>query len=293
MEAGTTPAGLGGRATVAREQLGVRWARWRARLPGYLVLGTLGILSLVGLKQLVVGEPAPRAAAGAAGADAAVEDFALQFARAYLTYDAERPQAREAALAAFLPRGLDADGGFTPGRGEQRVLWAQVASNQRALAGGRVVTVAAQTSSQDAPVYLAVTVRHERGRPLALVGYPSFVGAPSVDLEPAAVERGTIEEPAVVEVAARVIRNYLAGEVANLEADLSEDAVVTTPTLPLQVGSVEEVVWTGEGSDSGAVLVTVLARDGSGGSYRLSYELGIRFAERPYVDFVQVIPTDT
>lgn len=192
-----------------------------------------------------------------------------------------------------MPSDLDPDGGFVPTRGEQEVLWAHVASNQKALAGGRVITVAAQTTSQEAPVYLAVTVGHDRGKPLTLVGYPAFVGAPSVDVEPAAVERGTVEDAAVIEVAGRVVRNYLAGQVADLEADLTEDAVVTVPTVVLRVETVEQIVWTGEGPESGAVLATVLATNADGGSYRLTYELGIRLSERPYVDFVQVIPTDT
>ena len=90
-----------------------------------------------------------------------------------------------------------------------------------------------------------------------------------------------------------MVRNYLAGQVGNLDADLTPDAAVTVPTIALRVVSVDQVVWTGQGPDSGAVLVTVTALDAGGGTYRLTYELGVVVRERPYVDFVQVIPTDT
>ena len=72
------------------------------------------------------------------------------------------------------PARLDAGAGFTPASGSQRVLWAEVASDQPALAGGRVITVAAAVSSQRLPLYLAVSVRHDRGQPLALLGYPAL-----------------------------------------------------------------------------------------------------------------------
>jgi conjugative transposon protein TcpC len=293
MEAGGPGGTISRGAAVTWERLDARWTRWRSRLPRLVAMVAVLVLTLVGLRELIAPEPAIRAGGGAAAADAAAEDFAVQFARAYLTYDAEKPEAREAALAGFLPSELDPDGGLVPRDGSQRVLWAQVASNQRALAGGRVITVAARTTGQQQPLYLAVTVRHEPGRPLALMGYPSFVGAPSVSVEPEAVDRGTVEDPSVIEVAGRVVRNYLAGEVGNLEADLSEDALVTVPTIVLQVASVDQVVWTGEGPDSGAVLVTVSATDAYGGTYRLTYELGLVLRDRPYIDFVQVIPTET
>jgi conjugative transposon protein TcpC len=293
MEARSAKAELGARAAVTRYRLDARWARWRSRLPRFALMGVVLILSLVGLRDLIAPAEPVRASRGHPAVDPAADDFALQFARAYLSYDAAKPERRERALAAFLPSSLDPDGGFTPAAGSQSVLWAEVASNQPALAGGRVITVAAQTSSQEQPVYLAITVRHDSGRPLELVDYPSFVGAPSVAREPHTVERGSVEDPAVVEVTGRVVRNYLAGQVANLDADLTPGAVVTVPTIALRVASVDQVVWTGQGSNSGAVLVSVTAVDVSGGTYRLTYELGVVLRERPYVDFVQVIPTDT
>jgi hypothetical protein len=276
-------------------RLGARSARLRARAPRYIATGLLVVLVALGVRALLStgSPPPPRPAASAAG-DRAAEDFALQFTRAYLAYDADHPDAREQVLAGLVPASLDPEAGFSPASGSQSVRWAQVASNQTALAGGRVITVAAQLSDRAQPVYLAVTVRHEASG-IELVGYPAFVGAPAVELQSPGAERGTVEDPAVTQMADRVVRNYLAGEAANLEADLAPGAVVTLPTVQLAVQSVDQVVWTGADAASGAVLATLTAADARGDAYTLSYELGVAYpdgGQRPYVDFVQVIPTD-
>jgi hypothetical protein len=275
-------------------RLGARSARMRARAPRYVATALLVVFVALGVRTLLAGgaPPPPRLAASAAG-DRAAEDFALQFARAYLAYDVGHPGRREQALAAFVPADLDPDAGFSPSSGSQSVRWAQVASNQTALAGGRVITVAAQLSDRDQPVYLAVTVRHDPAG-LALVGYPAFVGAPTVELHDAGPERGSVDDPAVTQMADRVVRNYLGGQAANLDADLTPDAVVTLPTVQLSVQSIDQVLLAGADARSGAVLVTASAADESGATYTLTYELGIAYpdaSQRPYVDFVQVIPT--
>jgi hypothetical protein len=270
-----------------------RRARLAAAAPRYLASAVLFVFFALGVRAMffpsasAVSSPPPRSVA-----DVPSTDFALQFARAYLTYDAASPGARAGALASFLPDGFDSGAGFFPTAGTQRVLWVQVASDQRALAGGRVITVAAGVSTQRLPVYLAVTVRHEHGRPLALVGYPSFVGAPAVDTGTAPAPRSAVEDSAVVEVVERVVRNYLAAAAPNLKADLTPDAVVTLPTVSLKVRSVDQVVWV-DGPSSSAVLATVTATDARSATYTLTYELGLVYRERPYVDFVEVIPTDT
>jgi hypothetical protein len=66
---------------------------------------------------------------------------------------------------------------------------------------------------------------------------------------------------------------------------------VTLPTLALTLRSVEHLEWVGR-VGSGAVLATVSAAEGPGAAYTLSYELGLVNRERPYVDFVEVVPTD-
>ena len=278
-----------------RARWGARWQgpraeRLRAAAPRYLATAALGVLVLVGLRALLWPAQPPPPAPPPATADAPSEDFALRFARAYLTYDAARPALRARALAPFLPASIDREAGFFAASGSQRVLWAEVASDQPALIGGRVITVAAQLSTQPAPAYLAVTVRHPAGRPLQLLGYPSFVGAPSVSATAGPAPGETVSDPAVAEVAKRVIRNYLARSAENLRADLIAGAAVTLPTVALALQGVDQLTWVGH-PGSGAVLITVAAADSRGATYTLAYELGIAYRERPYVDFIEVIPT--
>lgn len=271
---------------------GIAAARARAAAPRYLATTTLLVLVALGLRSLLwVPHPLePTPAPRAAGAPS--QDFALRFARAYLAYDAAHPLARERALEPFLGEALGADAGFFAPRGAQRVRWVQVASDQRALAGGRVITVAAALSTRRMPIYLAVVVRHDREHGLSLGGYPALVGAPAVDLQAEVPMLVSVEEPGVATVAERALRNYLAGSAANLRADLSPQALVSLPTVALSMRGVEALGWIG-GPGSGAVLATAAAEDARGVTYTLSYEIGIERRERPYVSFIQVIPTDT
>jgi hypothetical protein len=247
------------------------------------------LLLVLGLRS-IVSPPKPVVTPVPASADAPSRSFALQFARAYLTYDADHPGERARALAAMLPSNIDRSAGAFPEAGRQRVIWAEVASDQPALVGGRVITVAAGVSTQAAPVYLAIPVRHPPEHPVSLAGYPSFVGAPLVDRGGSSSSYSEVTDPAVEEVVGRVLRNYLAGSAQNLKADLTDEAEVTLPTVQLQLESVDQLAWLG-GTGSGAVLATVLARDAHRVIYTLTYEVGLAYWERPYVTFISVIPT--
>jgi hypothetical protein len=269
----------------------VRLARLRAAAPRYVAIAVLAVLLLLGLRTLVW-PPQPQSASLPARSDLPSRDFALQFARAYLTYDASRPGARLRNLAAFVPADLDRSAGVLPQSGSQRVLWEEIASDQPALAGGRVLTVAAGLSSQPLPVYLAVPVRHPANHAVSLAGYPSFVGAPLVDTNSSAPSYEDVSNADIAEVVTRVLRNYLAGSTVNLKADLTDDAVVTLPTISLYLERLDQLVWLG-GAGSGAVLATVTAHDTGGVSYTLTYEVGLVTGERPYVSFIEVIPTGT
>lgn len=271
--------------SVRRSRFYGRWPRYAV---GLVVLVFLGL----GVKSAFAGGGRTEVVERAdAGIDVSSEDFAAQFARAYLSFDAGDPQARQRALAPFVGEGLDGQAGYSPTSGRREVEWVQVASDQKALTGGRVITVAAAVSGRPDPVYLAVTVRHRSGRPLELGGYPSIVGAPamgSTAVEPAGPE---VEDRKVRVVVERVLRNYLLGDARDLTADLSPDAQVTLPTLSLRLRSVEHLEWVGH-VGSGAVMVTLTATEDGGANYTLSYELGVVNRERPYVDFIEVVPTD-
>jgi hypothetical protein len=261
--------------------------------PRYLATAVLLVFFALGVRSTFFpAAPASPPPPVRASADAPSEDLALQFTRAYLTYDAARPGVRARALAPFVGGGFGGNVGFFAASGTQRVLWAQVASDQRALAGGRVITVAAGVSTQSLPIYLAVTVGHRSGEGLMLMSYPSFVGSPVVESEALPPARTSVDDSAVSAVVERVVSNYLTGSAPNLKADLTPDAVVSMPTVSLTVQSMDEIVWV-NGPESEAVLATVTGVDERGATYALTYELGIVYRERPYVSFVEVIPTDT
>jgi hypothetical protein len=268
----------------------IRRARHAAALPRYLTILAFTFLIGSGIRATFFPPDAdPPTAQPQAQADAPSRDFALQFARAYLTYDSSHPGRRNRALAPFQIGTLGPGAGFEAPAGEQRVRWLELASDQPALAGGRLLTIAASVSSQPAPLYLAVSVRHNPGRPLQLGGYPALVGAPAI-AGAAKIERQAVEESALTEVIDRALRNYLAGAARDLRADLSPAAEITLPTAHLRLGEVEELAWIA-GPGSGAVLATLTATDHHGTTYTLDYELGIAERERPYVDFIEVVPT--
>jgi hypothetical protein len=268
----------------------LRRSRLQARAPRYLFAVLVLILCALGLRDLLGPPATSKPLPVPAAADAPSEDFALQFARAYLTYDSAHPGRRAADLAPFVGERFSATAGLELTEGAQRVLWADVASDQPDLAGGRVVTVAAAVTSQSLPLYLAVDVRHRRGSPLELLGYPALVGAPAIAADPEAPSHETVDDPALSQIVRRVLRNYLALAAADLKADLAPGAAVTLPTRPLRLEEISELAWLGE-PGSEAVLATLTATDAGGTTYTLTYELGIAYRDRPYVDFIEVVPT--
>ncbi len=267
----------------------VRRARASARAPRYLAMAVLLLFLALGLRATFFPATAtPLIATHESSTDAPSEDFALQFARAYLTYDSAHPGRRASVLAPYLSSNMGEGGGLEP-EGSQTVRWAEVASNQRALAGGRLITVAAEVSTQRLPLYLAIDIRHDPGKPLELLGYPALVGAPAITPALGAT-RETVSDPALSEVVDRVLRNYLAAAAPDLKADLAPAAEVTLPTRRLELEEVESLEWI-DGPGSGAVLATAIATDPEGSTYTLTYELGVAYRDRPYIDFIEVVPT--
>lgn len=287
--AGGPPQAVAAAPPAPPRRRSARWARARAGAPRYLLVGALVLLCLGGLKEIVVGDPVPKSGGGGRGIDHAEERLALDFTRAYLSYDAARPQRRERALASYLPDNLDSDGGFTPARGSRQVLWTEVAQNQVALAGGRVVVVEAQADDQAAPHFLAVNVDRDRRGSLFIAGYPAMVGAPSINRRPVEPDREVVEEVPIRQMVERVVSNYLSSSTENLAADLDPKTTVTLPTSRLRLVEVDEIYWTSPKRD--AALATVVASDRAGNQLTLSYELGVRDRGRPLVTFIQTIPT--
>jgi hypothetical protein len=257
-----------------------------ALAPRVALLAATLVLALAGLHSIVV---RPRAVAPmrvSAPVDQAADGFAVEFARAYLSFDATHPDARLRALAAL---GASSEADAPPEGGRRSVVWALAVQDERAIAGGRIVTVAAQTDDATAPTYLAVPVRRVGGA-LALGGYPSIVGPP-LTLSGAPAQHVAVTDPQLRTVAARVVRNYLARDRQDLDADLASRALVTLPTAPFAVASTDEVAWADRAHTG--VLVTVEAASTRGENLTFTYELGVNRHERWYVDSIEVIPSST
>jgi hypothetical protein len=250
--------------------------------------GAVAVLCLLGTRQLFGHSPAASSSETSPSVDRASEDFAQRFARAYLSIDPRHPDARLRALGHLAPDQLDLDLRSVRAN-SQTVLWTQVAQNQEALAGGRVVVVAAGVSSQREPIYLAVPVERGESGAIGLAGYPALVGPPSVSVD-RVIDRDQVDDPALTDVVRRAVANYLAGDSHNLAADLAPNAAVSTPTRVLALRSLDELAWA-NGKGSSAVLATVSARDSQRLEWTLTYEVGVANApDRPYVTFIETVP---
>lgn len=277
---------------VERLRRSARTRRLAARSVRYLAIGAIAILTVAGLRAAVAPAEPPPSPTPPSTEDPAAESYALRLARAYLSYDAARPGARERELAGLLPEELGPDGGFVPRRGSRDVLWAEIAESAPLGAGERSVVVAAITDAAPEPLHLALRLRRTSAGALQLLDYPAIVGAPAVARGPLP-ERAELEDPALAEVARRVVANYLAGEPANLRADLLPGASVSLPAIELGVREVLELAWAGAPERS-PVAVTVEAVGADGATYTLSYRLGIeRRRGRPLVSFIETVPTDS
>lgn len=278
----------GQRARVERLTRSARARRLAARAPRYLFVCFLAVTCVVGVREILVPDRAPLAPTPPVGVDHAAHDLALRFARAYLAHDAARPDARERALSPLVPRDLGPDAGFLGERGRRDVLWAHVAASEPTPGGGLRVVVAARTDVDPHPLHLAVPIDRVRGR-IRIAGHPALVGPPAV-ARGELPTREEVDDPELVALAQRVVTNYLAGERANLAADLLPRARVSLPGQQLRTREVIDVAWA-DGRGSGALVATVEATDGSGGLYTLAYELGVEVRRgRAHVSFVGTAP---
>ena len=264
-------------AAVARSS--ARSVRLRARLPRIAVSVVLAVLCLAGVRAIVAGppEPAPPPRAPDAG-DLGAEGFAEGFARAYLSWDADNPERREHELARYAASELEPGAGLEPGGSDQAVEWARAVADERSGPRRRLVTVAARTNR--GLTYLAVPVARDGRGFLHLAGYPAIVGPPAVELDPSLPSEDELEDDRLRAVLRRVVTNYLAGEHADLQADLSPRAVVSLPGERLRVTAAEEMTWVAPGRRA-AVLVEAQRPDET--SLTLRYELGVERAGRRWL----------
>lgn len=262
--------------------------RWRARVPRVAFALTCGVLCVAGLRSVAEPRQVPAAPATPAPSfDIAAAGFAESFARAYLTWDAERPQLHEEAVASFVADELDPGAGLQPpATGRQRVEWTTVVSETRR---GRTLLVQVAAGTDRGTIHLSVPVARDAKRFLSVRAYPAIIGPPAVTRRTGLGSEPPIEDQALRDVLTRALENYLERDHSNLAADLDRDAVVSLPDRALRVRAVRDATWI-EPNRLAAVIAD--AADETGAQLTLRYELRVaRNGDRWFVRTVQTNPT--
>jgi len=268
---------------VDREALWV--VRFRARLPRLVLAAGVLVLCLVGVRSLLASPVVPPARpARAAFSAVAVEGFAQRFARAYLSPD-DRRRERARQLAALTSASVDL-GGAALTRSPRQVQWTVVAGTQRT--GPRRMIVVVEAPVAGGVVDLAVPVAWNAEGRMVVPTAPALVGPPlTATTSPGELERD-VEDSQLRAASERVVRNYLAGDRQDLQADLAPGARLSLPPQRLRVRGVQEVTW----ASPSRVAVTVDAAQQGGGVAALRYELAVlRSGGRWLVKSVVVDPT--
>ena len=221
--------------------------------------------------------------------DLAAEGYAQLFARAYLTWQAGDPEARQQGLAQFVGPGLEPDAGLQPPTlGEQQVQWTDVVQEREATPDEHVYTVAAQTNTTGL-LYLAVSIVRAASGALELASYPAFIGAPLTAPAHVGQPPAEVREPALHMVVERALRNYLGSSPSELAADLTGNAEISLPPQALTLEDMQRLNWSSEGSD--AVSAIVQARDARGTRYTLVYDVDVaRIATRWEISAIEMNP---
>ncbi len=256
---------------------------WRVRLaagvPRFLLCFAAG-MGLLASARFAIAPPresAPRPRRPDAPiADRAAEGYAVLFARRYLSWDAANPQPSEGALTAMGGAAMSSNAGLSlPAEGAQAVEWAEVVQDREPEPGSHVYTVAAQVQGRGVAC-LAVGVSRDADGRIALSGYPAFVGAPARDEARVAQSGSSVNEAALAVVVSRALRNYLAGSIEDLDADLSPGARVAVPSWPLALDAIQRLAWS---RDRRSVEATIQAHDSHAARYTLDYELDVADAD--------------
>jgi hypothetical protein len=246
----------------------------------------VAVLLIRGAADLFEREPPAAAVRGAPAVPMAWPDdearaFAVEFARAYLSYSPREPQRSAQALRSLVAPEL-ADS-VVPQFGEdapaQSVDATGVARSAVIDARHALVTVAVEGGR-----YLTVPVARDGAGGLVVYDLPSFAAPPARgQVVPAAVDPlSGGERDAIVDVLGRFFRAFLAGDALELSyfvpAGVRMDALGRRHEL---VGLVSVGQLSAPEGRSREVLATVRARDAAGGAvYTLRYRLRLVRGER-------------
>jgi Conjugative transposon protein TcpC len=248
-----------------------------------------GAADLLAVEPTAPATPAPRAAA-ATWPDDEARAFAVEFARAYLSWSPRGPSEYERALQRFVPPELAAS--LVPelaDRGpDQTVETATVARTATVDTDRALVTVAATVDAERvATRYLTVPVARDGNGGLVVYDLPSFAAPPArgdvsvQELEPlTGVDRAPIES-----VLTRFFRAFLAGEAGELEYLVPTGVRIGALGEPHRLEGVVSIAELGPPARDGRdVLATVRARDeATEAVYPLRYRVRLVRRDRWYV----------
>jgi len=265
------------------------------RLGRWVLWGFVLVLLLRGAADLFERERPPVAARAAPAAAAAWPDddaraFAVDFARAYLTYSPQHPDVQVRTLQAFATPDLAAS--IAPELGDdarrQVVDVVTVARTARIDAGHALVTVAATVSDGSTVTrYLTVPVARDARGGLVVSELPSFTAPPArAEVEPPAVETLTGPDRAAIEdVLERFFTAYLAGDAGDLEYLVPAGVRLGALGQPHELLGVTAIAAAGPPQGrTRAVLATVRAQDvRTKAVFSLRYRLRLVREDRWYV----------
>ena len=239
-------------------------------------------------------EPSPPAPGARATATLWPDDearaFAVDFARAYLSYSPRHPDRYARGVLPFVS--ADVAGSIVPRfahRDSRQVVQSAVVARTAASGDGRaLVTVAATVVGRTVSTrYLTVPVARDAGGGLVVDDLPSFSAPPargrvaSPELEPLAGTDGA----EVQDVLARFFRAFLAGRSADLEYFVPAGVRVGALAQRYELVAVDSVEQIGSGAGPvRSVLALIRARDTrSRAVYPLRYRVRLVRRDRWYV----------
>jgi Conjugative transposon protein TcpC len=248
-----------------------------------------GAADLLAVEPTAPATPAPRAAA-VTWPDDEARAFAVEFARAYLSWSPRRPSEYERGLQGFVSPELATS--LVPelaGRGpDQTVQAATVARTATVDAQRALVTVAATVdAARLATRYLTVPVARDGQGGLVVYDLPSLAAPPARgDVSVPEVEplRG-VDRAAIEDVLTRFFRAFLAGRADELEYLVPPGVRIGALGEPHRLEGLVSIAQLGPpGRDGRDVLATVQARDeATRAVYSLRYRVRLVRRDRWYV----------
>lgn len=262
----------------------IRLDRLAMRRAFYAFLTVLAVLAVYRAvdppKEIVVERPIQGVP------DLPAQLFARNFTSAYLAYNAERPESREAALAAYTGDEGDPWAYTPPSNGSRRIKSTAIA--QVYPKGNDMAVYVVQASTSSGPINLSVTVGRENGA-LGVVGNPAIVGAPASagPIENPNASGDDVDDGALRTVVQRALTNWFAHQQEDLAADLSPDAKVSLPDGTYELVELHSLLDQGDGS----VLANVDVSSASGELMTFDYEVNVeRRGDRWTVQAIQTLP---